>query len=165
MRLGELLIGQGIATPADIETALKRQKREGGRLGTHLIAMGVLNVEQLLTMLRGQHEVNVAIDLCEQALQRLLTVCGPNHPNTYRARYNLARAFLAAGRQGDAREHAEWALAGHMTLLGREHTWTREAAQFVSDVGRAVARASQGAAEPAQPAAPEPVPAAVVNAA
>jgi hypothetical protein len=154
MRLGELLIGQGLASPADIETALQRQKREGGRLGTHLVAMGILNVEQLLTTLRGQHEVGVAVDLCEQALQRLLAVCGPNHPNTYRARYNLARAFFAAGRQNDAREHAEWALAGLMTLLGRDHSWTKESAQFVADVSHAVARAKQDEAEPAAATAP-----------
>jgi hypothetical protein len=140
MRLGELLVGQGLASPEEVETALKRQKREGGRLGTHLVAMGILTVEQLLTALRGQHEVGVAVDLCEQALARLLVVCGPNHPNTYRARYNLARALLASGRASESIEHAEWALAGHLTLLGREHLWTKESADFVADVRHALAR-------------------------
>jgi len=140
MRLGELLIGQGLATPAEIDAAIERQKREGGRIGTHLVAMGVLTVDQLLTMLRGQHQGEVAVDLAEMTLRRLQAVSGPNHANTFRARYNLARALLAAGRPADSVEHADRALAGHMTLLGRDHVWTRESAQLVVDLRQAIAR-------------------------
>ena len=47
MRLGEIIVGRGLATVAQIEAATERQKSQGGRLGTNLIAMGVLTTEQL----------------------------------------------------------------------------------------------------------------------
>jgi hypothetical protein len=151
MRLGDLLVGQGLATPADIETAVARQQREGGRIGTHLVAMGVLTVEQLLTTLRGQNQGEIAVDLAETTLRRILSVSGPNHANSFRARYNLARALLVSGRSGDAAEHAERALVGHMTLLGRDHAWTLDSAQLVVDIRQAIARGrvEQPAAAPA----------------
>ncbi|HVH81937.1 MAG TPA: hypothetical protein VM782_21235, partial [Stellaceae bacterium] len=51
MRLGEQLIGWGLATPAEIETALERQATYGGRLGENLVAMGVLTAEQLVAVI------------------------------------------------------------------------------------------------------------------
>ena len=47
MQLGDILVGRGLVTPADIEAALARQLTEGGRLGDNLIAMGLLTAEQL----------------------------------------------------------------------------------------------------------------------
>ena len=47
MRLGEILVGRGFATVAQIEAATERQKTQGGRLGENLIAMGVLTTQQL----------------------------------------------------------------------------------------------------------------------
>ena len=47
MRLGEILVGRGFATVAQIEAATDRQKTQGGRLGENLIAMGVLTARQL----------------------------------------------------------------------------------------------------------------------
>jgi len=47
MRLGEIVVGRGFATVAQIEAATKRQKTHGGRLGANLIAMGVITTEQL----------------------------------------------------------------------------------------------------------------------
>jgi hypothetical protein len=47
MRLGELLVGWGLATPAQIEEALVQQNMMGGRLGENLIALGVLTAQQL----------------------------------------------------------------------------------------------------------------------
>ena len=47
MRLGELLVGRGLVTVADIEQATERQRVEGGRLGENLIALGMMTEEQL----------------------------------------------------------------------------------------------------------------------
>jgi predicted ATPase with chaperone activity len=47
MRLGEILVGRGLLTLADINAALDRQLVDGGRLGENLIALGLLTAEQL----------------------------------------------------------------------------------------------------------------------
>jgi hypothetical protein len=39
MSLGGLLVGRGLVTLDDIDTALERQRAEGGRLGDNLIAL------------------------------------------------------------------------------------------------------------------------------
>jgi hypothetical protein len=53
MRLGELLVGWGLATPAQIDEALERQNTIGGRLGENLIALGVLTAEQLTSVINS----------------------------------------------------------------------------------------------------------------
>jgi energy-coupling factor transporter ATP-binding protein EcfA2 len=42
-----MLVARGLVTPADIEAALARQVREGGRLGENLTAMGLLTADQI----------------------------------------------------------------------------------------------------------------------
>lgn len=140
MRLGEILIRQGHITQADLDAALARQSREGGRLGTTLVVLGMLTVEQLLTTLRNQQEAEAAIDICQRTLRSWETIYGTHHPNTNRARYNLSRALLAAGRNAEAASHAEVALDGHTTMLGRNHEWTLESARLVAATRRAAAR-------------------------
>jgi len=149
MRLGDLLIGQGLVTSDIVDEALKRQRLEGGRLGNHLVAMGALTVDQLLIALRGQREVGATLDMCARTLQRWQGMHGPNHPNTHRARYSYARALLAAGRSGEAVKHAEAALAGHRATVGEHHAWTDEALQLVAD-----ARHAASANEPHPQASP-----------
>jgi energy-coupling factor transporter ATP-binding protein EcfA2 len=46
-RLGDILVGRGLVSAADIEAALQRQLTEGGRLGDNLVAMGLMTPEQL----------------------------------------------------------------------------------------------------------------------
>ena len=43
MRLGEVLVLRGAATPRDIVLALERQRTLGGRLGENLVALGVIS--------------------------------------------------------------------------------------------------------------------------
>src|ERR1700691_3434183 len=107
MRLGELLIGQGLITGEDVEAALQRQKQQGGRLGTHLVAMGAITIEKLVMALRGQQEVGATLAMCARTFQRWEAMHGQDHPNTHRARFNYARALLAAGRGGESLKHAE----------------------------------------------------------
>lgn len=150
MRLGDLLLGQGLVTAEEIEAALRRQREEGGRLGTHLVAMGVLTVEKLLTALRGQQDVDATLAMCARTLQRWQGMHGPGHPNTHRARYSYARALLAAGRATEAVKHAEAALTGHRATVGENHVWTDEALQLVADARHAAAaQAEPAAAAPA----------------
>ena len=47
MRLGEIVVGRGLATVSQIGAAAERQKVHGGRLGESLVAMGVITNEQL----------------------------------------------------------------------------------------------------------------------
>ena len=138
MRLGELLLGQGLVTPDDIAAALERQKQQGGRLGTHLVAIGCITVEKLVMALRGQQEVGATLDMCARTFRRWQEVHGPDHPNTHRARYSYARALLAAGRAPESVKQAEAALAGFRMTVGENHAWTDEALQLVADSRRAV---------------------------
>jgi hypothetical protein len=139
MRLGELLIGQGLVSAEDVAAALERQREQGGRLGNHLVALGCITVEKLVMALRGLQEVGATLDMCARTFQRWQAMHGPNHPNTHRARYSYARALLAAGRAGDSLKHAEAALAGFRKTVGEHHAWTSEALQIVADARHAVA--------------------------
>src|SRR5271166_472898 len=53
MNLGELLVGRGLVTRADIDAALERQLVEGGRLGENLIALGLLTPDQLSSVIHS----------------------------------------------------------------------------------------------------------------
>jgi len=146
MRLGELLVGQGLITQEDVEAALERQRQQGGRLGTHLVAIGVITIEKLVTALRGLQEVDATLTMCARTLQRWQTVHGPNHPNTIRARYSYARALLAAGRGAESLKHAEAALAGFRKCVGENHPWTDQGLQLVADARHAVNATEQSPA-------------------
>jgi MSHA biogenesis protein MshE len=138
MKLGEILIAQGLVTRAAVDEALERQKTEGRRLGSILVAMGVLTVSQLLATLRYQRQIDSALDLCERTLRNWESTHGAAHPSTNRARYNLARALVVAGRAGDALPYAEAAYAGHLDGLGRHHAWTLESCTLLTELRRAV---------------------------
>jgi hypothetical protein len=138
MRLGELLIGQGLVSTEDVAAAIERQREQGGRLGNHLVAMGCITVEKLVLALRGLQEVDATLDMCARTFQRWQTMHGPNHPNALRARYSYARALLAAGRAADALKQAEAALAGFRKTVGEHHAWTGDALQLVADARHAI---------------------------
>ena len=138
MRLGELIVGQGLVTAEDVEAALQRQKQQGGRLGMHLVAMGALTIETLVAALRGQQEVGSTLAMSARAFQRWHTLHGADHPNTLRARYSYARALLAAGRSAESLKQAEAALAGIRQSIGENHAWTDDALQLVADARHAV---------------------------
>jgi len=50
--MGELLLKEGLLTRQQLDAALEAQKREGGRLGYHLIRLGFLNVHRLSQFLQ-----------------------------------------------------------------------------------------------------------------
>jgi hypothetical protein len=53
MRLGEILVARGLAQPKDIEAACQLQQERGGRLGEHLIRLGVITSGQLFDIIHG----------------------------------------------------------------------------------------------------------------
>ncbi|MCZ6767287.1 MAG: DUF4388 domain-containing protein [bacterium] len=56
-RLDHILIRLGLVTDEKLQEALKRQRSNGGRLGSHLIALGYLTEEQFVSALAEQYGV------------------------------------------------------------------------------------------------------------
>ena len=53
MLLGDVLVAQGLVTPADIAAAIERQQARGGVLGDHLVALGKLEPADLEAAMRS----------------------------------------------------------------------------------------------------------------
>lgn len=60
IKIGELLIREGLITPAELEEALKTQVIFGGRLGTNLIEMGLLEEDDIARVLSRKLKVPFA---------------------------------------------------------------------------------------------------------
>jgi type IV pilus assembly protein PilB len=56
-RLGEILLQSKIITPEQLKEALEIQRREGGRLGQHLMKLGYVNEEQITQILSSQYGI------------------------------------------------------------------------------------------------------------
>ncbi|MBP7216327.1 MAG: Flp pilus assembly complex ATPase component TadA [Candidatus Omnitrophica bacterium] len=54
LRLGELLIKEGLITEAQLEKAINVQRQEGGRLGEILVKLGALKEDQMVSVLGKQ---------------------------------------------------------------------------------------------------------------
>ncbi|MDD4980856.1 MAG: GspE/PulE family protein [Candidatus Omnitrophica bacterium] len=54
LRLGELLLKEGIITEAQLEKAITVQRQEGGRLGEILVKLGILKEDQTVAILSKQ---------------------------------------------------------------------------------------------------------------
>jgi hypothetical protein len=76
-RLGELLVASGLLTTEQIEQALRAQVMWGARLGTNLIELGFLDLDQLSTALGQQHGLPAALarhfEKVDRELQQLLS--------------------------------------------------------------------------------------------
>jgi type IV pilus assembly protein PilB len=64
VKLGQLLITSSIISEEQLKQALNVQKKEGGRLGTNLIKLGIITEEKLVAFLSKQYGVP-AINLSE----------------------------------------------------------------------------------------------------
>ncbi|MDQ3560946.1 MAG: ATPase, partial [Pseudomonadota bacterium] len=53
MLLGDILVAQGLVTPADVAAALERQQARGGILGDHLVELGKLRPADLEAVMRA----------------------------------------------------------------------------------------------------------------
>lgn len=67
MRLGDLLVHEGILSEKQIELALQEQRASGRKLGSTLVDMGLLKEQQLLSFLAQQLNLPL-IDLAERRL-------------------------------------------------------------------------------------------------
>lgn len=56
-RLGEILIAEGLITPAQLEEGLKASRRTGGRLGATLVGMGLVTEEDIARALASQFRI------------------------------------------------------------------------------------------------------------
>ncbi|MBA2543194.1 MAG: hypothetical protein H0V17_26365 [Deltaproteobacteria bacterium] len=76
-RLGELLVATKLLTPEQVEQALRAQVMWGGRLGTNLIELGFLDLDQLSQALGQLHRLPAALarhfDKADPAVQRKLS--------------------------------------------------------------------------------------------
>ncbi|MEO7095975.1 MAG: hypothetical protein ABI175_22125 [Polyangiales bacterium] len=76
-RLGELLVASGLLTTEQIDQALRAQVMWGARLGTNLIELGFLDLDQLSTALGHQHGMPAALarhfEKVDRELQQLLS--------------------------------------------------------------------------------------------
>ena len=77
MKLGEILVRDGHVTPAQIDMALARQKRDGGRFGTLLVEMGFVDLETITMYLGLEMSLPVAtgaaLDRAKRTAVRLLS--------------------------------------------------------------------------------------------
>jgi len=54
LRLGELLVKEGLISPAQLEKAIALQRQEGGRLGEILVRLGLIKEDKLVAVLGKQ---------------------------------------------------------------------------------------------------------------
>jgi hypothetical protein len=153
MRLGEVLINQGYATPAQVDAALSMQRQRGGHLGTLLVAMGVITPDVLFAAVQSQREKAV-VD-CENMLECSRAQHGPAHQNTSLAHYDLARALFEAGRTADAVPHAKAAFDGFVASEGHYDDRSRNAARLVSEAREIAKSKRKPEAAPSSHSAPQ----------
>ena len=73
MRIGELLVGTGDVAPEHVQLALSRQIIHGGRLGSNLVELGAISMEQLAHGLSRQHQCPPALEAHYDQLDYTLT--------------------------------------------------------------------------------------------
>ena len=70
-------------------------------------------------------------------------VLGPDHPDTLGSRYNLAIAYLTAGRTEEAIALHEQTMAARERILGPDHPSTLKARNSLANAYRAVGRTAE----------------------
>lgn len=74
MQLGDILVAQGLIKSNDLAEALERQRKEGGRLGENLVAMGKLSAEDLDAVVHAAPEAPRSLEETGLALPDLLNL-------------------------------------------------------------------------------------------
>jgi len=62
MKLGEILVRQGLLTKAELDAALTHQRAQGARLGAYLVENGILSSDQVALALAEQFAVAPALE-------------------------------------------------------------------------------------------------------
>ena len=73
MRLGELLVRDGLVTPEQVEAALSRQALHGARFGSNLVELSAISMEDLATALGRQHHMPAALEAHYDKIDKTLT--------------------------------------------------------------------------------------------
>lgn len=80
LRLGELLVQEGLIKASQLEKAISVQKQEGGRLGEILVRLGFIKEEQMVAMLAKQMSIpyfslgtGMLRPAMDQGLERLIS--------------------------------------------------------------------------------------------
>ena len=74
MPIGDVLVAQGLVSPADLSEALQRQRTAGGRLGDNLVAMGRLSASDLESVLHSTPAAPRSLEETGLALPDLLNL-------------------------------------------------------------------------------------------
>ncbi len=61
MQLGDMLVARGLVTSDDIDEALARQVKEGGRIGENLIAMGLVTADQIAAVINSAPAIPASV--------------------------------------------------------------------------------------------------------
>jgi hypothetical protein len=138
MHLGQILVAQRLVTKPTLDAAMQRQRKQGGRLGYQLVAMGALTPEQLTAALARQRDLEAAVTASARSLRTVRIQHGEMNRQTVRARQELGRAYLAAGQAADALSLSESALQEYRKAFGAEHVYTREMAKLAADARAAL---------------------------
>jgi serine/threonine-protein kinase len=85
-RLGELLVNQGLISSQQLERALQNQVVHGARIGTNLVELGLVSIDNLAWALGQQHSVPVADG---QAFKRITPETLRVVPVSIAARYTV----------------------------------------------------------------------------
>jgi type IV pilus assembly protein PilB len=82
-RIGEMLVTSGKISKEELEQALGSQQKEGGRLGTHLVKLGLLGDEELVEFLSQRYGVP-AINLSEVEIdETIIKIIPPDVARKY----------------------------------------------------------------------------------
>jgi type IV pilus assembly protein PilB len=82
-RIGEMLVTSGKISKEELEQALGSQQKEGGRLGTHLVKLGLLGDEELVEFLSQRYGVP-AINLGEVEIdETIIKIIPPDVARKY----------------------------------------------------------------------------------
>jgi hypothetical protein len=73
MRLGELLVRDGLVRPEQVEAALSRQALHGARFGSNLVELSAISMENLAIALGRQHHMPAALEAHYDKIDRTLT--------------------------------------------------------------------------------------------
>jgi len=102
-------------------------------------------LNNLANLLRDTNRGDEAGPLYRRALAALERTHTDRHAATARVRRNLAVFLLAAGDSQEARRQAQIALAVHVELLGKSHTWMTDSAQALAAALDALGEAADAA--------------------
>lgn len=151
-RLGELLVGRGLVSPANLTRALDACQRHGGRLGTWLIRLGLVSEAKVLKVLAEQtgYPAASALDLAAAPPEIRSLLPAPF------ARRNMVVAFAQEGRTLSV------AMANPNDLILADEaasvTGLTIAPHVATEAALAAALALPAATAPAPPTAPRTIP-------